>query len=111
MHVVGPSAFVRANPAIVGAEQPDDISDTWYVVARGGSGEALTIDCHSGTRNGRCHDSFWDRHGVAGSCPIIACSFTELVEQLMRAQGRRWFWLEGAAGTYADAYDDAKRLL
>jgi hypothetical protein len=40
--IVGPDEPVRSNPDIAQAEHPDDISDTWYIVARGGNEEAIT---------------------------------------------------------------------
>lgn len=100
--IVSPDGFVRANPLILGRDAPDDITDSWYVVATGGSGEHLTVDCHP-ERSGRCHDSFWDSHGVAGSCPIVAMSLTELLRRLLDAKGGRWPWLDGPS-EYGDAY-------
>lgn len=101
--IVEPGGFVRANPEIVGAECPDDITDSWYIVARGGSEEAISIDCHA-DRLGRCYDSFWDRHGVAGECAIVAMSFTELLRRLVSANGGYWYWLAGQGAGYGDAY-------
>jgi len=40
--IVGPDEPVRSNPDIAQAEHPDEISDTWYIVARGGNEEAIT---------------------------------------------------------------------
>lgn len=102
--IVGPDELVRSNPEIVGAECPDDISDSWYIVARGGHEEAVSIDC-CGERLGRCYDSFWDRHGVAGDCRIIALSFTELTRRLFDGGGGYWYWLVGDEPGYGDAYD------
>jgi len=104
VRVVGPEELVRANPEIVGAECPDDISDSWYIVARGGPEEAITIDC-SAARLGRCYDSFWDRHGVAGDCRVVALSFTELLRRLFDNGGAHWYWLGSNAPAYGDAYD------
>ncbi len=103
IRIVGPEELVRANPEIVGTECPDDISDGWYIVARGGPEEALTIDCHAG-RLGRCQDGFWDRHGVAGNCRIIALSFTELLQRLLDGGGGYRYWLTVDAPDYGDAY-------
>jgi hypothetical protein len=61
--------LVRSNPEILGTECPDDISDTWYIVARGGPEEAISIDC-SRDRLGRCYDSFWDRQ--LWSVPVVS---------------------------------------
>lgn len=103
IRIVGPEEFVRANPEIVGTECPDDISDSWYIVARGGREEAITIDC-SADRRGRCYDSFWDRHGVAGDCRIVALSFTELLRRLFECGGGYWYWCAVDAPDYGDAY-------
>ncbi len=105
IRVVGPEELVRANPEIVGADCPDDISDAWYIVARGGREEAITIDCCAG-RLGRCYDSFWDRHGVAGDCRIVALSFTELLQRLLDGEGGYWYWLGIGGPGYGDAYDE-----
>ena len=45
----------------------------------------ITIDLYK-EKNGRCYDSFWDRHGVVGECSVIAISFTELIERLLEAR-------------------------
>lgn len=103
IRVVGPKELVRANPEIVGSECPDDISDAWYIVARGGREEAITIDSNA-ERLGRCYDSFWDRHGVAGDCRIVALSFTELLQRLFDSGGGYWYWLGVGAPGYGDAY-------
>lgn len=103
IRVVGPEDLARANPEIVGTDCPDDISDSWYIVARGGREEAITIDC-SPERIGRCYDSFWDRHGVAGDCRVVALSFTELLQRLFDNGGGYWYWLAGDAPSHGDAY-------
>jgi hypothetical protein len=98
-----PHSFARANIEIVGKEVRDDLTDSWYVIARAGSGEALTVDCHP-TRAGRCYDSFWDSHGVPGSCPVIALSLRELLRRLLDARGNYWYWLRDDWQAYGDAY-------
>jgi antitoxin YokJ len=104
VQLVEPDRFARSNLEIVGEECPDDISDSWYIVGRSGSEEAISIDC-STERLGRCYDSFWDRHAIAGSCPIVALSFAELVRRLLASRGGHWYWLaEGWVG-HGDAYD------
>lgn len=60
IRVVGPEEFRRANPELVGSDCPEDISDAWYIVARGGLEEVITIDC-SADRLGRCYHSFYQR--------------------------------------------------
>lgn len=105
IRVVAAEYLTRANPEIVKTDCPDDISDSWYIVARGGGEESITIDC-SPERLGRCYDSFWDRHGVAGDCRVIAMSFIELLQRLFDNGGGYWYWLAEDALGYGDAYDD-----
>jgi hypothetical protein len=107
--IVPPARFVLANPVIVGELAGDnDISSSWYIVAEGGNGDYLTIDL-SRERLGRCYDSFFDRHAVAGSCPIIARSFTELVTRLYENRGGYWYWLRPDFISLGDAYDDVDK--
>jgi len=98
-----PSQLISSNLAIIGQPVLGDISDSWYIVARAESGEAISIDLDA-ARLGRCYDSFWDVHGIAGSCPVIAVSFTELIGQLLDAGGGRWYWLEPSFKPLGDAY-------
>lgn len=103
IRIVEPQGVVPANPEIVGLECPGDMTESWYIVARGGSEEAISIDCDP-LRLGRCYDSFWDRHGVAGSCAIVALSFSELLTRLHNAGGGYWYWLVEDGSGYGDAY-------
>lgn len=102
--VVAPSDVVRANPVIRGADDENDLSHSWYVVARTGGGQCITIDCHP-ERLGRCYDGFWDSHAIRGSSPVIALSFEELLTRLLESRGERWYWLEPGWVGYGDAYD------
>jgi hypothetical protein len=106
--LVSPQQFVVANPVIVGDMVEDDISSTWYIIADDGNGDYLTIDL-SRERLGRCYDSFFDRHAVAGSCPIIAPSFTDLLMHLYENQGQYWYWLRSDFVSLGDAYDGIDR--
>lgn len=102
--VVGPSEFQPANPVIAGVSGDDDISSLWYIVGRGGSGEYVTIDLDD-SRAGRCYDSFWDRHAVAGSSPIIALSLADLLHRVHANEGKHWYWLRPEFEDLGDAYD------
>lgn len=92
--VVGPKELVSSNLDILGEPNPDDITDSWYIVARDTEDSLLqkmSIDLAPG-RLGRCHDSFWDQYGA--SSPVIARSFTELLERLYASRGDHWYWLQ-----------------
>jgi antitoxin YokJ len=72
MEIVPPADFVLANPVILGQLYEEDISSDWYIVARAGPEQFVTID-FSIERLGLCYDSFHEVHAVAGSC-AVRCS-------------------------------------
>lgn len=92
--------IVQSNLLIVGEECEDDLSSTWYTICKTDNGDYISIDL-SNERNGRCYDSNYEVHGVAGSCPIIALSFTELLNELYKTNGVDVFW---STKNYGDAY-------
>lgn len=104
--IVPPERLVAANPVIVGAEYKDDITASWHIIADDGNGDYLTIDLDA-ERLGRCYDSFHETHGLAGDCPIIAHSFSELLERLLGNRGDRWYWLRPDFVPIGDAYGSA----
>ncbi|MCR8630886.1 SMI1/KNR4 family protein [Paenibacillus radicis (ex Xue et al. 2023)] len=106
--IVSPKEFVLANPVIVGDRCEDDISSGWYIIGSDNNGDYLTIDLHK-ERLGKCYDSFWDRHGVVGDCPVIAHSFTHLLIQLIENSGHSWYWLKDDFESLGDAYDSANQ--
>jgi|JI9StandDraft_1071089.scaffolds.fasta_scaffold100755_2 hypothetical protein len=101
---VGPDRFVTSNPVIVGEEVEDDITSSWYIIAEGRSGEYVSIDTAK-DRAGRCYDSYIDRHGVIGSCPVIAKSFEFFLETAISRNGNRYYWLMDDFSSFGDAYD------
>lgn len=105
IHIVSPQEFVLANPVIIGELYPDDISSEWYIIADDKNGQYITIDLAS-ERLGRCYDSFWDRHGLVGDCPIIARTFSELLFNVIKNSGGYWYWLQDNYPSLGDAYDE-----
>lgn len=101
----GITNFIKANPIIIGEEIPDDRSFDWFIIAQDDNSQYITIDL-SIERLGFCYDSFWDRHGLVGEQPIIAKSFTELLEKLFNSYGKSLYWLEDKFQSYGDAYDE-----
>lgn len=108
-NIVPPDEMVLANPVIVGEVCEEDISAEWYIIANDGNGDYLTIDLHH-QRLGTCYDSFWDSHGVVGECAVIARSFTDLLERLLKNNGQHWYWLRDDFVSMGDAYDPTFRL-
>ena len=99
-----PAEFVLANPVTVGQLCKDDISSWWYILASTRNGEIITTDLQE-SRRGRCYDSFFEHHGVRGSCPVIANSFFEFLGLILPTRGRKYYWLEESFTPLADAYD------
>ncbi len=103
--IVKPKEFVLANPLIIGELCEEDISSKWYIICKDSEDNYITIDLYK-EKNGRCYDSFWDRHGVVGECSVIAISFTELIERLFRSKGKSLYWLDDNFEYIGDAYDE-----
>ncbi|MEK4486105.1 SMI1/KNR4 family protein [Psychrobacillus sp. FSL H8-0484] len=103
--IVPPKEFVLANPVIIGEKAEFDISSNWYIIGRDKNNDYLTIDLNK-LLLGRCYDSNWEIHGVAGSCPVISNSFTELLNSLVMNNGNHWYWLQDDFTSLGDAYDE-----
>lgn len=99
-----PNKFELANPIIIGEIAEYDISSDWYIIGSDRQNQYITVDLNS-KRLGRCYDSFWDRHGVAGECSIIAVSLTDLLERLLNNAGQSCYWLDEGFVSLGDAYD------
>ena len=56
-------------------------------------------------RFGFYYDSFIETHATPDESPIIAKSFTELLEKLISNE-KEWFWLDSSFQSYGDAYED-----
>lgn len=105
IHIVTPEEFILANPVIVGELCEEDISSNWYIICNDGKDEYLTIDLNK-ERLGKCYDSFFDRHGLVGESQVIATSFADLLERLIKNKGQYWYWLNDDFKSLGDAYDD-----
>lgn len=97
--------FQSANLVILGEEVENDITHDWYTIVSDGNGDFITIDLHS-DRLGRCYESFHETYGMVGETPIIALSFTELLQKLFHNKGQRCYWLDDCFHSLGDAYDD-----
>lgn len=98
--VLPPGSVGQSNLIILGDECCGDISSAWYVICKDDNGSYISIDL-SLERNGQCYDSNYEIHGVPGSCPIIARSFSELLINLYSTNGMDVYWSEMNHG---DAY-------
>jgi hypothetical protein len=99
------SRVVQAQQALLGERDDNDRSAHWFVIAEDDdSSTALraVIDLDP-QRLGRVYDGFWDRLGVAGSMPVIALSFSDLLERLVLSGGEP-YWADDDL-ELGDAYD------
>lgn len=105
IEILSPSNFTQANKLLLGEEYDDDISSSWYVIVDAEDGNYITIDCDP-KRIGKCYESFEYRHAVVGNCPIIALSFTELLNNIITYKGDYFFWKDDLKFvSYGDAYE------
>lgn len=105
VEILSPINVKQANPLLLGKAYEQDISSSWYLIADAEDGNYISIDCNS-TRLGRCYESFEYSHAVAGKCPIVAFSFTELLNNIFSYKGGYFFWKDNPGFTVqGDAYD------
>ena len=104
--IVGPHEVTPTNLEVIGEQVEDDITSSWYVIARlrGDSNALISIDL-AANRLGWCYDSDVEVHGLVGNCAVLAHSFTELLEQLIKARGQYVFWEDSHFASKGDAYD------
>ncbi|WP_342565752.1 SMI1/KNR4 family protein [Paenibacillus sp. FSL R7-0345] len=102
--IVPPDQLVPANPVILGEQFEEDRTSSWYIIGDAGNSDYLTIDLATG-RLGKCYESFHETHGLIGDCPVIAKSFTDLLQCLLANQGGYFYWLEDEFVSLGDGYD------
>lgn len=106
IEILSPTRVKQANISLLGKEYEDDISSSWYLIADAEDGNYISIDCNP-SRLGRCYESFEYSHAVAGNCPIIALSFTELLSNILKYEGEYFYWKDNPGfNGYGDAYDN-----
>ena len=105
MKILSPEEVRLANPVLVGERCEEDISASWYLIAKDSDSQHITIDLEQ-SRLGRCYESFTDSHGLVGDCPVIAFSFADLLTHLLAAQGQFCYWTHASFQSLGDAYDE-----
>lgn len=100
-----PALLVLANPVIVGELGEYDISFAWYILSSDGSNSQIVTIDPAEERLGRCYDSFWDRHAVAGSSTVIARSFSEFLQRSFERDSQDVYWHVPGFVAHGDAYD------
>lgn len=96
---------VQVNPLIVGELCEEDISSGWFVAAKDGNGNYISIDLRAGRKNGFCYDSSIECHGLVGDCAVVARCFSDLLVNLYVNKGKSIYWKESVFQELGDAYD------
>jgi hypothetical protein len=104
--IVGPHDLVPTNLEVLGEQVEDDITSSWFVIARqqGDSSALISIDLGP-DRLGWCYDSDVEIHGLVGDSAVLAHSFTELLDELVNSRGQYIFWEDERFVSKGDAYD------
>jgi len=104
--IAGPHELVPTNLEVLGEQVDDDITASWFVIARqqGDSSALISIDLGP-DRLGWCYDSDVEIHGLVGDSAVLAHSFTELLDELIDARGQYIFWEDERFVSKGDAYD------
>lgn len=108
--IVGMSRFVNANKEfypdgdVIWEELKGDISNEWYIIAENfETNQYITIDMNT-DRLGVCYDSFYEVHADPDFSPIIANSFTNLLENLYKSKGMSLYWNDSGFKSLGNAY-------
>jgi len=104
IEILQPSDVKISNVVLLRNRYEEDISSSWYLIADAKDGNFISIDFEP-ARLGRCYESFEYSHAVANNCPVIAISFTELINNIYKYTGDYFYWKDNPEFTgYGDAY-------
>ncbi len=81
----------------------------WYTIVDLYDGNYIVIDLNE-HKLGKCYLAYADNFLIAGEMPVIAESFTELLEKLIENNGEYFFFLDDNFESYGDAFDDIEEL-
>ncbi|GGL36274.1 antitoxin YokJ [Pseudomonas brenneri] len=84
----------RSDFVVMNEDLEDPDSANWYVLVKC-EDQIISIDLTPGPQFGYCYDSFWDSYPSADESTLIAKSFTELVEKIIKSGGKNLFWIPG----------------
>ena len=111
IEIVGVDLFIPINRYLYPLESIDwnvdtgEVSNHWYLIAKDAmQSQYISLDLTL-ERYGQCYDSFIETHSLIGDSPIIACNFTELLQQIYTGKGLYWYWLQDNFKSLGDAYD------
>jgi hypothetical protein len=84
----------RSDFVVMNEDLEDPDSANWYALVKC-EDQIISIDLTPGPQFGYCYDSFWDSYPTADESTLIAKSFTELVEKIIKSGGKNLFWIPG----------------
>lgn len=71
------------------------ICNNWFLIASLENSNYIVID-FSSNKKGKCYLALWDSYAVEGESPILAYSFTELLENILQYNQDEWFWKQSS---------------
>ncbi len=109
---VKPEEVVGATKALVGDSAYEEYKEDydkqvykdWVTIVDLYDGNYIVMDLNE-KRLGRCYRAYWDTYALEGDMPVIAESFTELLEFLVNNKGGYFPFLEDDFSPYGDAFD------
>lgn len=112
--ILPPDEFTLANPLLIDKDIIEEeikkgtyalrISTNWYTIVDLFDSNYIVIDL-SRERLGRCYKAFWDSYPSRGEMPVVAMTFSELLNRLIENKGEYWYFLEDDFISIGDAYD------
>ena len=84
----------RSDFVVMNEDLEDPDSANWYALVKCAD-QIISINLKPGPQFGYCYDSFWDSYPTADESTLIAKSFTELIEKIIKSGGKNLFWIPG----------------
>ena len=91
---IQPPELKRSDFVVMDEDLEDPDSANWYALVKC-EDQIISIDLKPGPQFGYCYDSFWDSYTTADESTLIAKSFTELIEKIIKSGGKNLFWIPG----------------
>ncbi|MCG8550320.1 MAG: SMI1/KNR4 family protein [Desulfobacterales bacterium] len=102
--ILAPNEIALAEKSILDESEIIPELGNLFLIADDGNGDYLAINLDRKS-NGYVVDAFHETFGVIGDTPVIAFSFTELLESLYENSGEYPFWLSDKSNQYKDWFE------
>lgn len=103
--ILAPDQLKSTCIEVLGEEVDEDIVSGFLTLVSDSNGNYLSINCNAND-NGIVVDSFRETFGLADETPVIALSYTELLEKLYLNKGEYPYWLEDPSQIHRDLFEN-----